>query len=213
MQLTLRISIALLLAALVGCGGTVEPSVDGGTVGDGGPMAPAVFRVEFTTNVGSFVVEARREWAPHGVDRFFELVQAGYYDDCRFFRVLPGFVAQFGINGDPATTAMWTHAMIPADPVVAHNQRGFISYAMHGSDRGSRTSQLFINLANNAEGLDPMGFAPIAQVVSGMDVVDRLDGEYADMPSQQSIQEIGNSYLEASFPNLSWIMSARVIAM
>jgi len=171
-----------------------------------------VFQVQFDTSAGSFVMEAHRDWSPNGVDRFYTLVQSHYYDDTRVFRMLTGFVAQFGLSGDPAVTAMWSHATIPADPVVQHNQRGYVSYAMAAGDRGSRTTQLFINLVDNSAGLDSMGFAPIALVTSGMNVVDAFYGGYMEMPSQASIQTTGNSYLDSSFPMLTHITSARVIA-
>lgn len=210
---TARLFAALaLFPALVGCGNPVAPGSDGGPGSDSGiPMAPAIFQVQFETTAGSFVMEAHRDWAPNGVDRFYQLVQAHYYDDTRVFRMLTGFVAQFGINGVPAVTAMWTHATIPADTVVQHNRRGFVSYAMAGSDRGSRTTQLFINLADNSGGLDAMGFAPIAEVISGMSVVDTFFAGYAESPMQQNIQSTGNSYLDASFPNLTHITSAHIL--
>ena len=129
-----------ILFTFIGCGGPSGSTGDAGASADGGTGVPSVFRVQFDTSQGSFVAESHRDWAPNGVDRFYALVQAHYYDDTRVFRVLTGFVAQFGINGDPAVTAMWTHATIPADPVVQHNQRGFVSYAMAGTDRGSRTT-------------------------------------------------------------------------
>lgn len=211
-----QLAAACVFVAFIGCTGAPVTTVDdagasGGT-DTGIAPAPAVFQVQFDTSVGSFVMEAHRDWSPNGVDRFYELVQAHYYDDTRVFRVLTGFVAQFGINGDPAVTALWTHATIPADPVIEHNQRGYVSYAMAGSNRASRTTQLFINLADNSSGLDPQGFAPIALVTSGMDVVDAFYAGAADMPSQQSIQEIGNSYLDSTFPMLTHITNAHVIS-
>jgi peptidyl-prolyl cis-trans isomerase A (cyclophilin A) len=136
-----------------------------------GAPVPAVFRVRVETSAGAFVIEAHRDWAPQGVDRFHELVQAGYFDDSRFFRVVPGFIAQFGIAGDPKVASVWRSRTIPDDPVVQRNQRGFLSYAMNGPD--TRSTQIFINLADNSR-LDAQGFAPIGQVVEGMEVVEKL---------------------------------------
>jgi len=213
------VAALLVMLAFIGCGTSpaavpdTGPGTDSGTPGSdsGVPHAPSTFQVQFDTTAGSFSVLAHRDWAPNGVDRFYELVQAHYYDDTRIFRVLTGFVAQFGLNGDPAVTAMYTHATIPADPVLGHNTRGTISYAMAGTDRGSRTTQLFVNLADNSAGLDAMGFAPIAEVTSGMNVVDMFYAGYMDMPMQRNIQQTGNSYLDTTFPMLTHITSAHVL--
>ena len=133
--------------------------------------APATFKVKFATSEGDFVVESQREWAPLGVDRFYNLVKNGYYDGVCFFRVISGFMAQFGIHGDPKVSAAWRPERMQDDPVKQSNKRGYISYAMAGPN--TRTTQLFINYTDNSR-LDQMGFAPIARVVEGMDVVDRL---------------------------------------
>ena len=132
--------------------------------------APATYKARFETSKGAFVVDVTREWAPNGADRFFNLVKNGFYDGVRFFRVLDGFMAQFGINGDPKISAAWRGARIPDDPVKQSNRRGFITYAMAGPN--TRTSQVFINFGDNSS-LDSQGFSPFGQVIQGMDVVDK----------------------------------------
>ena len=134
--------------------------------------SPAKYTVTFDTSAGAFVVEVQRAWAPNGADRFYNLVKAGYYDECRFFRVIENFMVQFGINGDPAVNAVWQGARIPADAVKQSNRRGFITFAMGGSP-DTRTTQVFINFKDNAF-LDQSGFAPFGKVTSGMNVVDKL---------------------------------------
>jgi peptidyl-prolyl cis-trans isomerase A (cyclophilin A) len=166
------------------------------------------FIVDVTTSKGEFALEVTPSWAPNGVARFRELVDAGFYDDTRFFRVLDGFVAQFGINGSPATNSMWSTRTIPDDPVVRSNTRGYVTFAQ-SSAINSRTTQLFVNLGNNAR-LDTMRFAPFAVVISGMDVVDLLNAEYAEAPAQAQISAQGNAYLNANFPRLDYIVTARV---
>jgi peptidyl-prolyl cis-trans isomerase A (cyclophilin A) len=176
--------------------------------------APETFAVRFETTQGDFVVAVDRALAPRGADRFYNLARHGYYDGVRFFRVLPGFVVQFGIHGEPALAAVWREARIPDDPVRASNLRGTLTYAMAGPD--TRTVQLFLNLADNTR-LDAQGFAPFARVVEGMDVVDRLHagyGEGAPMgrgPDQGRIQAEGEAYLAREFPLLDRVLQARVV--
>jgi cyclophilin family peptidyl-prolyl cis-trans isomerase len=177
--------------------------------------APEVFRVRFETSQGPFVVEARREWAPQGVDRFFGLVSTRFFDDSRFFRVVAGFVAQFGIPGDPAVSKAWKQRTIPDDPVRQSNTRGTVAFAMTGP--GTRSSQLFINLADNSR-LDAQGFAPIGRVTSGMEVVDRLYSGYGEGAGggmrggkQGKILAGGNAWLDASFPRLDRLARARIL--
>jgi peptidyl-prolyl cis-trans isomerase A (cyclophilin A) len=212
MRTILPLFVVLLVVAFVGCGGGGSPMTDAGPGTDAGSGTPAIFQVTFVTSAGTFVTESHRDWAPNGVDNFYALVSARFFDGNRFFRVVPGFITQWGISGDPAVTASLGHVRIPADPVVQHNARGFISYAMIGSDTGSRTTQLYVNLGDNTASLDPQGFAPIAQVITGMSVVDMIDAEYGQMPVQSSIETMGNAYLDASFPRLTSITSARVTA-
>jgi peptidyl-prolyl cis-trans isomerase A (cyclophilin A) len=172
------------------------------------PQAPAQFSVRFDTSKGPFVVEVHRDWAPNGVDRFYELVQGGYYDEARFFRVVPNFVIQWGINKDPKVSAEWRKQPIPDDKVKQSNRQGYITYAKGGPD--SRTTQLFINLADNVS-LDSMGFAPFGKVTEGMDAVQKLYSGYGQSPQQNLIQMQGNDYLESKFPKLDYIKTAKVV--
>lgn len=174
--------------------------------------APETFAVTIETTQGDFVVEVHREWAPHGADRFYRLVEAGFFDDSRFFRVREGFIAQFGIPGDPAVTAVWKDRTIPDDPVRESNVRGTLAFAMTGPD--TRTTQLFVNLADNSR-LDAQGFAPIGRVVRGMEVVDRLYSGYGEDAGgglrggrQGEILERGNAHLDAAYPRLDRLIRA-----
>lgn len=176
--------------------------------------APDVFRASFDTTRGNFVVEARREWAPLGVDRFYNLVREGFFDEVRFFRVIEGFMAQFGISGRPEVAAAWQGARIADDPVGESNTRGRITFATAGP--GTRTTQLFINYADNSR-LDTMGFSPIGEVVEGMEVVDALHAGYGEGaprgrgPDQGRIQKEGNAYLGRDFPDLDWIRRVEIL--
>ena len=176
--------------------------------------APERFRVRFETTKGPFVVEVTRAWAPRGADRFYNLVRAGFYDDVVFFRVIEGFMVQFGINGDPRVNAAWRGARIPDDPVTQSNRRGRLTYAMAGPD--TRTTQLFINFGDN-QGLDSQGFAPFGAVVEGLTVVDALYSGYGEGapqgrgPDQGRAQAEGNAYLRGSFPRLDFVKTARVV--
>ncbi len=176
--------------------------------------APPSYKVTFDTTVGVFVIDVQREWAPLGADRFYNLVKAGFYNDCRFFRVIQGFMVQFGIHGDPAVMNAWRDARIGVDPVKQSNKRGFITYAMGGTP-DTRTTQVFINFNDNVS-LDRMGFAPFGQVVSGMDVVDKIYAGYGEGaprgqgPDQGKIQAQGNPYLLASFPKLDYVKTATI---
>jgi peptidyl-prolyl cis-trans isomerase A (cyclophilin A) len=169
--------------------------------------APAIFKIRFVTTKGEFVVEVAREWAPNGADRVHQLVTAGFYDRVKFFRAISGFMVQFGINGDPATTRTWTNARIPDDPVRESNRRGQITFATSGPN--SRTTQIFINLVDNRR-LDTAGFAPFGQVISGLEVVDSLYTGYGEDPDQGRISREGNAYLERDFPRLDAVLSATI---
>ena len=177
--------------------------------------APAHFKVRFNTTKGEFVVDVHREWCPRGTDRFYHLVNIEFFTDVAFFRVLEGFVAQFGISGDPRISRVWDSASIPDDPVTQSNLRGSITFATAGPN--TRTTQFFINFKNNSS-LDGMGFSPFGKVVEGMDVVDSLYAEYGEGapggagPSQGHIKFRGNSYLKDGFPKLDYIKRARVIS-
>ncbi len=209
--------------ALAGCssggggGGNEMPPPDPSVLLDPSQFqetAPDVFTAQFNTSQGAFRVEVQRAWAPRGADRFFNLVRNGFYDDVRFFRVLTGFVTQFGLNGDPAVSAVWVSQQIPDDPVVQSNLREFVTFATAGAN--TRTTQLFINLGNNA-GLDAQGFAPFGRVVEGMEVVDALYALYGEGPplgtgpDQARIRNEGNAYLEASFPLLDFVIDAVIL--
>lgn len=176
--------------------------------------APATYKVKFDTSAGPFTVEVHRDWAPNGADRFYNLVKAGFYDDGRFFRVISGFMVQFGINGDPRVMEQWRGAMLPRDPVKQSNKRGYITYAM-GASPDTRTTQVFINFGDNGN-LDGMGFAPFGQVTSGMNVVDKIYSGYGEGaprgngPEQGKIQMEGNAYLMKSFPKLDYIKTATI---
>ncbi|HWY47608.1 MAG TPA: peptidylprolyl isomerase [Bryobacteraceae bacterium] len=172
------------------------------------PQAPAEFKVRFDTSKGPVVIEVHREWAPNGVDRFYQLVKSGYYDEARFFRVVPNFVVQWGINKDPKISQKWSQNFIPDDPVKESNRRGYITYAKRGPD--TRTTQLFINLADNAS-LDATGFAPFGKVTEGMEVVQNLYSGYGQTPDQSLIQLQGSDYLQSQFPQLDYIKTARVM--
>ncbi|HTB82280.1 MAG TPA: peptidylprolyl isomerase, partial [Candidatus Sulfotelmatobacter sp.] len=172
-------------------------------------QAPETFRAKFETTKGAFTVEITRSLSPNGADRFYNLVRSGFFKDIAFFRVLPGFMVQFGIHGDPAVSAKWRGANISDDPVKTTNARGTLTFATAGP--GTRTTQLFINYADNAF-LDGQGFSPFGKVVEGMDVVDKINSDSAERPDQGEIQGEGNKYLKSAFPNLDYIKSATIVS-
>jgi peptidyl-prolyl cis-trans isomerase A (cyclophilin A) len=179
--------------------------------------APDRFRVDLETNKGGIGIEVVREWSPNGADRFFNLVRHGYYDGARFFRVISGQWAQFGINGDPAVSKTWRTRSIPDDPRVESNRRGTVAYAF--KDPNGRTTQIFINLRDNSQTHDPEPFVPIGRVMDGMDVADRLNGEYGEQAGggirggrQDPLFLGGNEYLQRGFPRLDFIYKARIVA-
>ncbi|HJT86867.1 MAG TPA: peptidylprolyl isomerase [Bryobacteraceae bacterium] len=169
--------------------------------------APAMYTVKLDTSKGPVVIVVHRDWAPIGADHFYELVKSGYYDSARFFRVVPGFVVQFGIAGNPAATAKWKNQNLQDDPVKESNTPGTVTYATAGPN--TRTTQMFINLGNNKQ-LDGQGFAPIGKVTSGMDVVRMLYSGYGETPDQGQIEAQGNVYLVNGFPKLDYIKTATV---
>ncbi|MGH9720753.1 MAG: peptidylprolyl isomerase [Bryobacteraceae bacterium] len=202
--------VGLLLAA--GCGTAPEPKKEAAPAAKkdaaASPVgAPETFQVRFDTSKGPFVVDVRREWAPRGADRFWELVRAGYFDDARFFRVVKNFVVQFGLAANPATTRKWDKE-IDDDPVLRTNRAGAVAFAKRG--RHSRTTQIFINLRTN-QSLDSQGFAPFGQVVEGMAVVEKLYSGYGEAPEQELIRKRGNAYLAAQFPRLDFVKTAVVV--
>jgi peptidyl-prolyl cis-trans isomerase A (cyclophilin A) len=173
--------------------------------------APETFKARFETSQGVFVVECTRAWAPHGADRFYTLITRGFFDGVKFFRVVPGFVVQFGIHGDPAVARPWLGARIADDPVKESNKRGYLTFAQ-ASQPNTRSVQLFINLGDNSR-LDAQRFAPIGRIVEGMEVVDKLYGGYGEELTslQGRIAAEGNKFLEASYPKLDAIRSAKIL--
>jgi peptidyl-prolyl cis-trans isomerase A (cyclophilin A) len=175
--------------------------------------APDSYKVHFDTSKGSFILEVSRGWAPLGADRFYTLVKSGYFDGARFFRVLPGFVVQFGIAADPTVSARWRNANLPDDPVTQSNRPGTVTFATGGPN--TRTTQVFINLADNAR-LDSSGFSPFGVVTQGMDVVEQFYSGYGEGapngtgPAQPQAEAEGNAYLEREFPKLDYIKKATV---
>jgi len=209
-------------AALLGCGS--GPNVNGeppvakapaiaqaDTKGAGvKEAAGGEFHVKFETTAGDFVVKVHPEWAPNGAERFRELIKNGFYEDTKFFRVVPNFMVQWGINGDPKIQADWRDAKIKDDPVKKSNKKGYMTFATSGKD--SRTTQVFINFKANTF-LDDQGFAPFAEVVDGMDVVEKIYSGYGERPNQGSIQSKGNKYLSSDFPKLDGIKKASIVVL
>ena len=186
------------------------PRSDSVARGGSEPSAPAPdsFRVAFETTRGNFVIDVIRAWSPRGADRFYELVNDGYFTDVSFFRVLPGFVAQFGMHGDPDVNRRWSDRPILDDPVVQSNKRGTIVFATSGPN--TRGNQFFINYSDNAR-LDAMGFSPFGRVVEGKGAVDSIYAGYGETPDQERIGAEGNAYLKRQFPQLDYIKSARIV--
>lgn len=176
--------------------------------------APAEFKARLETGKGDILVKVTREWSPRGADRFYSLVKNGYYDGCRFYRVLPKYIAQFGIHGTPAIAAKWHEAPIDDDPVKQKNTRGRLSFAKGGPN--ARTTNVFINLKDNSS-LDSSGFSPLGEVIEGMDVADGLFSGYGEGapkgrgPSQKRLYEEGNAWLEKDFKDLDVIKSAKIV--
>lgn len=170
--------------------------------------APESFKAQFETTKGKFTIEVTRSLAPNGADRFYNLVRSGYFKDIAFFRVVPGFMVQFGIHGDPAISAKWRAANITDDPVKTSNKPGYVTFATAGPD--TRTTQLFINYGDNGF-LDGQGFSPFGKVIEGMDVVNKINSDSRERPNQGAIQGAGNSYLKKGFPNLDYIQSASIV--
>jgi len=193
-------SLSLMLAA---CSGAQSAS-DARLPND---KAPDVYRINFDTSRGPFVVEITRDQAPNGADRLYNLVKAKYYDGSRFYRVVSGFMVQWGAAADPKDSQHWDQG-IPDDPVKATNARGAVTFAA-SSQPNSRTTHLFINFADNAR-LDQMGFAPVGKVVSGMENIDQIYSGDGERPDQGAIKEAGNEYLQKEFPNLDYIKTARI---
>lgn len=198
-------------AVALGCEGrSAPPKAAGAVLTAPAPDTPDSFLVALLTSRGPIVVIAHRGWAPRGVDRFYSLVRAGFFDDARFFRVVKGFVAQFGLPANPKLGQAWSTQAMPDDSVRHSNRHGAISFASAGPN--TRTTQLFVNLADNLR-LDTyggVGFPPIGEVVEGLAQIDSLNAEYGEAPSQDSIRLQGNAYLTRVFPKLDFIKSARI---
>ncbi|MGA7919328.1 MAG: peptidylprolyl isomerase [Candidatus Acidiferrales bacterium] len=169
--------------------------------------APDQYEVTFKTTAGDFVVQVTRAWAPLGADRFYNLARHGFFTDAAFFRVVPGFVIQFGLSANPAVNKVWDTAKIKDDGVTQSNKEGYLTFATAGPN--TRTTQLFINLADNAR-LDSMGFSAFGQVTSGMDVVQKIYSGYGEQPDQALITSEGKAYLDKNFPKLDHIISAAI---
>ena len=176
-------------------------------------QAPPVYKAKFDTSKGTFEIQVHRDWAPTGADRFYNLVKNGFFDNTRFFRVVSGFMVQFGLNGDPSVSAQWRQARIRDDQVKQSNTRGMVTFATAGPN--TRTTQVFINFGDNNR-LDGMGFAPFGQVVTGMNVVDALYSGYGEGapggngPEQGRVQQEGNAYLTKDFAKLDYIKKATI---
>jgi peptidyl-prolyl cis-trans isomerase A (cyclophilin A) len=210
---TVALTTTLALCALVlfGCSEQPEstPSAPGAD-----ERAPDSYKVRFDTSKGQVLVAVNRAWAPLGVDRFYTLVKNRFFDGARFFRVVPGFVVQFGIAGDPALNARWHHASLQDDPVKQSNRRATVSYAAEATPN-TRATQIFINLADNAR-LDRKGFAPFGEVTEGMEVVDQFYSAYGQEPPlgggpmQSRAEAEGNAYFERGFPKLDYVKKATI---
>ena len=208
--------VVLAAACMLALSGSAAPALAQSALSNPAALvekAPATFKAKFDTSKGVFVVQVNRDWAPNGADRFYNLVKNGFFNDTRFFRVISGFMVQFGINGDPKLSPGWRNARIPDDAVKQSNKRGNITFATSGPN--SRTTQVFINFKDNA-GLDGQGFSPFGQVISGMDVVDKLYSGYGEGapngrgPEQMRVQSEGNAYLMKDFPQLDYIKKATI---
>jgi len=212
------ILLALILASPVTCGGEPAPpsQPDNPLLYPGrlDETAPLSYRVRFETTAGDFVVEVYRNWAPLGADRFYNLASNGYYDDTRIYRVVEGFMAQWGIHGDPLVDYQWRDEFLVDDPVARSNERGTIAFAKAGPN--SRTTEVFVNYTDNP-GLDAQRFAPFGRVVEGMEVVDSFHAGYGDGPPRgegpyaAQAQAQGNAYFDAEFPELDRIIRATVV--
>jgi peptidyl-prolyl cis-trans isomerase A (cyclophilin A) len=200
-----RLLVTLLLSALA-----LVAASQPGAAQTADEQAPPTFRARFETSQGPFVIEVHREWAPIAADRFYTLVRRGFYDGARFFRVLSGFMAQFGLSGDPKVQGEYASANLMDEPAKQSNLRGFVSFAKESSPN-TRYTMVFINYKDNSY-LDADGFAPFGQVVVGMEVADKLYSGYGrtNVPDQRRIKSVGNAYLTAEYPKLDFIKAARI---
>jgi peptidyl-prolyl cis-trans isomerase A (cyclophilin A) len=170
--------------------------------------APDEYKVNFDTSAGLIVVQVHRDWAPIAADRFYNLVQNGFYDDVRFFRVVPNFMVQFGMHGNPAITKAWSGTPMQDEPTKQTNKKGYITFARTGAPN-SRGTQVFINYKDNGF-LDKQGFAPFGEVIKGLDVAEKINASYGEKPDQGQITASGNAYLTKEFPKLDYIKTATI---
>jgi peptidyl-prolyl cis-trans isomerase A (cyclophilin A) len=173
-------------------------------------IAPAVYKVKMTTTQGDVLIQVTRAWAPLGADRFYNLVRGKFYDGAAFFRVIPGFMAQVGVNPDPRVTAAWSSQNIKDDPVKQANKRGFVTFAATSAPN-TRGTQVFINYGDNAASLDPQGFAPFGEVLEGMEVVEKFYSGYGGNPDQGAIQQLGKPWIDKNMPKVDLIKTAVIV--
>ena len=171
-------------------------------------MAPPAYKAKFDTSAGVFVVQVHRDWAPLGADRFYNMVKNGFFDEVRFFRVVPDFMVQFGFNGDPAVTTAWDRMKLKDDPVKQSNKRGYVTFA-NTSARDTRGTNVFVNLKDNGF-LDSQFFSPFGEVTQGMEVVEKINPQYREQPNQNNIRAQGNAYLTKTFPKMDYIKKATI---
>lgn len=198
------LALALVCAACSGGGGSTEEFAPVPN-----EKAPDQFKVRLETSKGNIVIQVQREWAPLAADRFYTLVKTGFLNGDRFFRVVPNFIVQFGLNPDSKLNARWRQANLKDEPVRENNVRGTVAFAKTAMPN-TRSTQLFFNINDNVQSLDPQGFAPFGRVIDGMSVVDQIYQGYGDKPDQQRIETEGNAYLEKEFPNLDYIKTATI---
>ena len=196
---TSMFAVAALAVGLLGMAASVAQAQD--------EKAPATFKVKFDSSAGPFVVEVNRAWAPNAADHFYTLVKNGFYNEARFFRVVPGFMVQFGINADPAVQAKFKNS-IQDDPVKESNKKGYVTFAQTSAPN-SRSTQIFVNYKDNAF-LDGQRFAPFGRVISGMEAVEKINSEAGEKPNQGAIQSQGNVYLKKEFPKLDYVKTATI---
>lgn len=207
----LAVSVMLMGMSCVNRSEVGAPPVPTADALSGGEsVVDETFLVRLETSKGEIDIEVHPAWAPIGAARFRELVEIGFYDECRFFRVLPNFMAQVGMNGDPALHAKWSDNTIKDDPVIESNQLGYVTFAKTGLPN-SRSTQFFINYKDNSQ-LDSDRFAPFGKVVAGMDVALSINAQYREQPDQNAIRQLGNEYLNSQFPNLDLIKKAYIVS-
>jgi peptidyl-prolyl cis-trans isomerase A (cyclophilin A) len=205
-----RNKVLILAVGVLACAAATVPATKKA------PPIPAEYKVKLETTKGDVIIQVHRDWAPLGADHFYQLVTKGYYDNNAFFRVLKGYIVQFGMNGDPKVTARWNNVPLKDDPHNISNKVGTVTFAKT-SRPDSRTTHIFINLDNNGEALDADGFTPFGEVISGMENVNNLYAGYGDGPpsgsgpDQEALTHGGNAYLKKDFPSLDYITKATVI--